>query len=635
MTETPRETRVLDAVVSLVDTLLDDFDVVDLMTELTEHCAQLLDVAAAGFLLADPFDQLRLLAATTEEARELELFQLQADEGPCVDCYATGQPVSVADLNAAAARWPRFVPAALDAGFASVHAVPMRAAGIVLGALGLFGTDTGELDDADRLVAQTLAHIACVAILQEHAPTPATVMPQLRSALASRVIVEQAKGLLRETLDISVEDAFTYMRSYARANGEHLTDVARRLMTRSAHPLRTGRRHLRIRHGATAIGTMPCPGARCRPTERDWPRSCMVTRLSVADAMVLHTQTSTTPAHTVAFVILEASDHLSHDRLQQLVASSLPQMARFRSRLVDKPFGVGVPVWAEIDGYDPSRQIHSATVPAPGGRRELADVVTRLGAEPHDWRRSLWEAWSIDGLAGGRWALAVKMSPVLSAGSGRKAMWERLLTSGPHHEWAGNRPTEPSLGPAPSVGELVTDTLAEIVENYVTGGWLIADAVTGVMQAARRRLRDTDEVPLAESPAASSMSGPVPHTVFNAPLTKRRAIAIASIPLADVKTISDAFGGNTANVLFASLHTFPTRVAAAVRRRPRRSPADAGPALVAGRRSCRGWKIIDDRAGSPPGSAHRSDSGSHQPPHRHRTAEHRLRPEHRKDRSDS
>jgi len=128
VTETPRETRVLDAVVSLVDTLLDDFDVVDLMTELTEHCAQLLDVAAAGFLLADPFEQLRLLAATTEQARELELFQLQADEGPCVECYATGQPISVADLNAAAARWPRFVPAALEAGFASVHAVPMRAA---------------------------------------------------------------------------------------------------------------------------------------------------------------------------------------------------------------------------------------------------------------------------------------------------------------------------------------------------------------------------------------------------------------------------------------------------------------------------------------------------------------------------
>jgi len=231
MTETPRETRVLDAVVSLVDSLLADFDVVDLLTELTERCAALLEIESAGLLLVDPLEQLRLLAATSEETRELELFQLQADEGPCVDCYSTGQPVSVADIEAEADRWPRFVPAALDAGFASVHAVPMRAAGIVMGALNLFGTHPGALSDADLLVGQTLAHVASVAILQEHAPTPWTVMPQLRSALSGRVLVEQAKGFLREILDVSVEDAFTLLRSYARANGEHLTDVARRLMT--------------------------------------------------------------------------------------------------------------------------------------------------------------------------------------------------------------------------------------------------------------------------------------------------------------------------------------------------------------------------------------------------------------------
>jgi hypothetical protein len=237
MTDTPRETRVLEAVVSLVDTVLEDFDVVDLLTDLTERCAHLLDVAAAGFLLADPLDRLRLLAATSEEARELELFQLQADEGPCVDCYVSGHAISIADLHAAAARWPRFVPAALDAGFASVHAVPMRAAGTVLGALGLFGTHPGELTGADRLVAQTLSHIASVAILQERAPTPSTVLPQLHSALTGRVIVEQAKGFLRETLVVSVEEAFRLLRSYARANGEHLTDVSRRLMSdRPARP---------------------------------------------------------------------------------------------------------------------------------------------------------------------------------------------------------------------------------------------------------------------------------------------------------------------------------------------------------------------------------------------------------------
>jgi hypothetical protein len=238
MTDAPRETAVLNAVVTLVDSLLDDFDVVDLLTELTERCADLLDIASAGVLLADPLQQLRLLAATSEETRQLEVFQLQADEGPCVDCYRTGEPVSVADLGAVADRWPNFVTAARDAGFSSVHALPMRAAGTTLGALGLFGHRAGALNDADLLVGQTLAHVACVAILQEHAPTMASVVTRLRAAIASRVIVEQAKGFLRERLDVSIEDAFSLMRAYARANKEHLTDVARRIITdRRARPV--------------------------------------------------------------------------------------------------------------------------------------------------------------------------------------------------------------------------------------------------------------------------------------------------------------------------------------------------------------------------------------------------------------
>ena len=231
MTEASREARVLEAVVSLVDRVLVDFDVLDLLTELTERCAQLLDIAAAGFLLADPFDQLRVVAATTEEARDVERFQLQADQGPCVECFLSGQPVSVADLASAAQRWPRFVPAARAAGFASVHAVPMRAAGLVLGTLGLFGTETGELAERDLLVAQTLAHLACVATVQGQAPTPSIVMPRLRSALTDRVVVEQAKGFLHELLEVSLEDAFVLLRTYARANGKHLSDVARQLMT--------------------------------------------------------------------------------------------------------------------------------------------------------------------------------------------------------------------------------------------------------------------------------------------------------------------------------------------------------------------------------------------------------------------
>ena len=230
MTDTPRETRVLDAVVSLVDSLLDDFDVVELLTELTERCADLLDIAAAGILLADPLGQLRLLAATSKQTWELELFQLQADEGPCVDCYSTGQPVSAPDLRLATARWPRFVPAALEVGVASVHAVPMRAAGLVLGSMGLFGVRPGALTESDLLVGQTLAHVACVAILQEIPPNPATVIPQLRTALTHRIVVEQAKGFLRAHLDVSVDEAFSLLRRYARTHGEHLTEVARQLM---------------------------------------------------------------------------------------------------------------------------------------------------------------------------------------------------------------------------------------------------------------------------------------------------------------------------------------------------------------------------------------------------------------------
>ncbi|SDS98062.1 ANTAR domain-containing protein [Friedmanniella luteola] len=232
MTNGDREARVLGAVVALVDNLLHDFDVVDLLTDLTERCADLLDISSAGLLLADPRGQLHLMAATSDRTVGLELFQLQADEGPCLDCYVSGEPISIADLDTETGHWPRFVPAAREAGFASVHAVPLRAAGSVLGALGLFGTSTGALNDADLLVGRSLAHVASVAIVQERPPTPETVLPRLRRALASRVVVEQAKGFLRERLDTSLTDAFTLLRQYAHHHDVHVSEVARRLMTR-------------------------------------------------------------------------------------------------------------------------------------------------------------------------------------------------------------------------------------------------------------------------------------------------------------------------------------------------------------------------------------------------------------------
>ena len=275
----------------------------------------------------------------------------------------------------------------------------------------------------------------------------------------------------------------------------------------------------------------------------------MVTRLSGGDAVSLHTQSATTPAHTVALIIIDASDQLSHERLHQLVASSLPHLARFRSRLVSKPLGMGQPVWAEIDDYDPTPQIHRATVCAPGGRRELADLIAQLTTGAQD--RPLWEAWSIDGLTDGRWALAVKMSPALSDGGPAAAsVWPRLLHTRPHDDPANDLPAQPSLG-TPSLGELVTDTVTELIENNVTGVWLLAEAVTGVLRAVRGRLRSADE-PEPISPAASSMSGPVPHTVFDAPPTHRRAVAFASIPLSDLQKVNEAFGGSITNVFLAA-----------------------------------------------------------------------------------
>ena len=278
----------------------------------------------------------------------------------------------------------------------------------------------------------------------------------------------------------------------------------------------------------------------------------MVTRLSRTDALSLYTQGPQTPAHTVALIIIEASDQLSHRRLHQLVAASLPQLARFRSRLVAKPLGVGQPVWAEIDDYDPTPQLHSATIHAPGGPREFADLIAQLSTRRQDCSKPLWEAWSINGLAGGRWALAVKISPALDDGAaGKTSMWPRLLSIGPHDDPAKNLRSEPSLGSAPSLGELVTDVVSEMVENHVTGVWLIAKTVSGALQAVCGRLRGAgDQDP--RTPPASFMSTPVPHTVFNAPLTRRRAVAFASIPLTDVKTVRNAFGGSITNVVLAS-----------------------------------------------------------------------------------
>lgn len=228
-----RERGVTRAFVSLANSLVDGFDVVDLLDGLTTDCARLLDVESAGLLLADARGVLHVVAASTERTRNLELLQLQREQGPCLDCFHQGAPVSVADLREATTRWPRFASAATQAGFSSVHALPMRLRDTVLGTLGLFGTQVGTLNDEDLSLAQALAHVASVAIVQNKAATNQTVInEQLQVALTSRVLLEQAKGFLAQHGNLEMDEAFARLRAYARDHNTRLTDVARAVVAR-------------------------------------------------------------------------------------------------------------------------------------------------------------------------------------------------------------------------------------------------------------------------------------------------------------------------------------------------------------------------------------------------------------------
>jgi transcriptional regulator with GAF, ATPase, and Fis domain len=229
-----REREVTAAFVSVASSLATGYDVVDLLNTLTAECASLLDVASAGLLLADQLGVLHVLAASTEHTRQLEVAQLQREEGPCLDCYRTGQPILVPNLKEAAARWPQFVAAAGSVGFASVHALPMRLGSNILGALGLFGTTSGPLNVDDLSLGQALADVASVALVQDTAAADkAVINEQLQKALTSRVIIEQAKGVLAQQGELDMAQAFAVLRRYARDNNLRVTHVAQAVTSRS------------------------------------------------------------------------------------------------------------------------------------------------------------------------------------------------------------------------------------------------------------------------------------------------------------------------------------------------------------------------------------------------------------------
>jgi GAF domain-containing protein len=213
--------------VELADTLVDEFDVVELLTLLTDRSVEVIGASAAGIMLIGLNGELSVAASSSEAMRILELFELQCQEGPCLDCFGSGEPIVNQDIASAGGRWPQFSPACLSAGFTSVHAVPMRLRGTTIGALNLFSLAEETLSDDDVTAAQAFADVATIAILQHRAAAAAqAVIQELHHALNSRVLIEQAKGVLAERAGTDVENAFGLMRRYARNNNLLLINVA-------------------------------------------------------------------------------------------------------------------------------------------------------------------------------------------------------------------------------------------------------------------------------------------------------------------------------------------------------------------------------------------------------------------------
>jgi GAF domain-containing protein len=222
----PRQTLLTKTFVELADTLVADFDVVELLVLLVDRCVEVFGVAAAGIMLAAPDGELRIMASSSETMRILELFELQAKEGPCLDCYRSGQPTTASDF-AADSRWPSFTAEAVVAGFRSAQALPMSLRGTVIGALNLFHHETGEMHADDIEGAQALASVATIAILQHRAYLEAQILnQQLQHALNSRIVIEQAKGMIAERANIDMEQAFTALRIFARNHNRQLVEIA-------------------------------------------------------------------------------------------------------------------------------------------------------------------------------------------------------------------------------------------------------------------------------------------------------------------------------------------------------------------------------------------------------------------------
>lgn len=234
MSASSRETKIINAFVKVSDTLIADFDIVDLLHTLVEECVGLVETDAGGLMLADPLGELQLVASSSEQADLVEVMQLTAGDGPCGDCFMTGTAVAVADIDKSGGQWPAFRTAALEQGFRSLYATPLRLRGKIIGTINLFSTSVGELSPRDAAVVQALADVATISILQERLVRESNIVAeQLQRALDSRVLIEQAKGVISQLGSMDMEDAFQALRSYARRNNLSLRLVAEAVTDRT------------------------------------------------------------------------------------------------------------------------------------------------------------------------------------------------------------------------------------------------------------------------------------------------------------------------------------------------------------------------------------------------------------------
>ena len=233
MTASTREGRLLETFAVLADTLVDDYDVVDLLQTLVDACRDLLDTTDAGILLADPEGALELISSTSEAADLVEVMQVGAESGPCIECFRSGKPVSLPDIEHAPAEWSEFRRTALENGFAAVEAIPMRLRDVTIGTLNLLRSEPGSPPDDDLAAARAFADVATIGILHERTVRESEVLStQLQFALNSRVLIEQAKGVVSFTAGVPIDAAFSLIRAYARQHGLRLSDVAGRVVRR-------------------------------------------------------------------------------------------------------------------------------------------------------------------------------------------------------------------------------------------------------------------------------------------------------------------------------------------------------------------------------------------------------------------